>query len=159
VSTRGRKQRPWRTLRCVVEVKVPPSNRSTEKDLSFHVSEALADYKIDSRLVAGIPLPRSGRPDTFFAIPNMKGFTHVFRAEAKRPPERSIFERLLLKAVFYILWSVTRHNASARRNVEKWRQDVREYLGTPDRDDDMPDIAEIAARDGAAAGDKHLTPA
>jgi hypothetical protein len=150
MSTRGRKQRPWRTLRCIVEVKLPPSNRSTEKDLV---------YQVERRLETGyFHMPRALHADHYVANPKVKGFTHVFRAEAKRPPERSDFERLVLKAIFYIMWSVTRHNVSARRNVQKWRQDVREYLGTPDPED-MPDIAEIAARDGAAAGDKHLTPA
>lgn len=128
MSTRGRKQRSWRTLRCVVEVKVPPSNRSTEKDLSFHVSEALADYKIDSRLVAGLPMPRSGRPDTYYSIPKVKGFTHVFRAEAKRPPEHTVFEKLVIRALYAILMFTMPRSRSAREAAAMLREDLTSFV-------------------------------
>lgn len=38
----GRRERPWRKLRVVVEVTVPPNNRATERDLQFAISEQLS---------------------------------------------------------------------------------------------------------------------
>jgi len=34
-----RRSRPWKKLRVVVEVSVPPHSRATEKDLQYHVME------------------------------------------------------------------------------------------------------------------------
>lgn len=77
MSTRGRKQRPWRTLRCVVEVKVPPSNRSDEGDLVYHVREALADYQNDRTPFGLIPLPRA-HGENYQAVPRIKRWSKVF---------------------------------------------------------------------------------
>lgn len=87
MSTRGRKQRPWRTLRCVVEVKVPPSNRSDEKDLIYHVNEALNDYQNDRTPFGLIPMPRSHHPERYDAVPRVKAWTPVFRYVVNHLPE------------------------------------------------------------------------
>lgn len=36
-----RRERPWKKLRVIVEVTVPPNSRATEKDLMFHVEQAM----------------------------------------------------------------------------------------------------------------------
>ena len=83
VSTRGRKQRSWRTLRCVVEVKVPPSNRSDEKDLVYQVEYALDRIFAD----IGMPLPRVIHADHNRVTPRVKAWTPVFRYVVNHLPE------------------------------------------------------------------------
>lgn len=39
-----RRSRPWKKLRVVVEVSVPPTSRATEKDLLWHVQENMPTH-------------------------------------------------------------------------------------------------------------------
>jgi hypothetical protein len=122
MSTRGRKQRAWRTIRVVVEVKVPPANRSTEKDLI---------YQVENRLDRGdgvLPMPRSLHDDHYKSRPKVKGFTHVFRNEAKRPPERTTFEQLVIRGIYAIL-SFTMRGRTAERASAMLRDDLAAFLG------------------------------
>ena len=72
----------WKLLRVVVEVKVPPGNRSTEKDLKYHVEEALSDYYGGS-----VPLPRGLSANRYDARPRVKAWTPVFRYVVNHLPE------------------------------------------------------------------------
>lgn len=65
------RKRPWKTLRVVVEVTVPPTSRATEKDLLFHVTEALPD---------SIPMRRACHADARYAVPRVKSFTRFWPA-------------------------------------------------------------------------------
>lgn len=63
---RDRRERPWRKLRVIVEVTVPPTNRSSEKDLMYAVREAMAHV---------IPLPRREHADRYDAVVRIKTFS------------------------------------------------------------------------------------
>ena len=62
--------RPWRTIRVVVEVKVPPNNRSTERDLEYHVTNAL-EKAYDGLL----PMARIVHLNHYLAVARVKLFT------------------------------------------------------------------------------------
>jgi len=54
-------QRPWKKLRVVVEVTVPPASRATEKDLK---------YRLEQELPRCMALPRLDHPQAVF--PNLR---------------------------------------------------------------------------------------
>lgn len=58
--------RPWKKLRVIVEVTVPPSSRATEKDLVYAVREALPMQ---------VALPRPIHADAYRATTRIKAFT------------------------------------------------------------------------------------
>lgn len=58
--------RPWRKLRVVVEVSVPPTSRATEKDLRYAVDQCLPDTLI---------LPRPEHNDAKDAAVRLKCFS------------------------------------------------------------------------------------
>lgn len=61
-----RRERPWKKLRVIVEVTVPPTSRATEKDLKWHVEENLPDY---------IELKRPLHANAFRSKVRVKAFT------------------------------------------------------------------------------------
>jgi hypothetical protein len=61
-----RRERPWRKLRVVVEVSVPPTSRATEKDLLYHVEQAMPKT---------LPLRRACHANAQQAAVRLKGFT------------------------------------------------------------------------------------
>ena len=71
ISMPDRRLRPWRKLRVVVEVTVPPTNRSTEKDLMYQVREAMA---------YAVPMPRQGHHDQYEAVVRLKTFNSFWPA-------------------------------------------------------------------------------
>lgn len=112
----------WRTIRAVVEVKVPPQNPTTERDLRHQVSMALK---------GGLFLPREHYPDRYQANPKVKGFTHVFRAEAKRP-SRSDFERLVLHGIWIIVSILLPGKAREQGQLKAWKDEARALTGSTD---------------------------
>ena len=54
----SRRERPWKRLRVVVEVSVPPTSRATEKDLAYLLRDALP---------ATVQLPRPIHDNAFTA--------------------------------------------------------------------------------------------
>lgn len=120
------KQRPWRTLRCVVEVKVPPSNRSDEKDLIYHVDEALDRY-----WSGRVPMPRAihPQPARFDAKPKVKSYVRFVQAEtikAGRPGPKSVFEQLVIRALYAIVsFTATR---GGRNAISLWVTDAKAFL-------------------------------
>lgn len=65
------RERPWRKLRVVVEVTVPPHSRAREKDLQYMVSEALP---------AVFKLPRPVHDNAREAAVRVKSFTSFWPA-------------------------------------------------------------------------------
>ncbi len=63
------RQRPWKKLRVVVEVTVPPTSRATEKDLAYMLKEALP---------RSLALPRDKRPDTHVSTLRFKTWKAFF---------------------------------------------------------------------------------
>lgn len=61
-----RRERPWRKLRVIVEVTVPPNSRAREKDLQYMVHEALPN---------AFRLPRPIHNDAREAVVRVKSFT------------------------------------------------------------------------------------
>lgn len=61
-----RRERPWRKLRVVVEVTVPPTSRATEKDLLYHVVENMPHT---------VKLKRLIHDDAYEAVVRVKSFT------------------------------------------------------------------------------------
>jgi len=59
------RKRPWRKIRVVVEVTVPPTSRARERDLQYLVSEALP---------ATVRLPRPISPDAHVSAVRVKSF-------------------------------------------------------------------------------------
>lgn len=62
-----RRERPWRKLRVVVEVTVPPNNRAREKDLIHEIEQTLA--------CSTVKLPRPLSADFYEAKLHLKSFT------------------------------------------------------------------------------------
>lgn len=60
------RSRPWKKLRVVVEVTVPPTSRATEKDLQHEVVRALP---------ATMRLPRPIHDNAYEATVRVKAFT------------------------------------------------------------------------------------
>lgn len=60
------RKRPWRKLRVVVEVTVPPTSRATEKDL---------EYYIQQHMPYDLGLPREEHPSAYRAVVRTKKFT------------------------------------------------------------------------------------
>ena len=63
------RKRPWKTLRVVVEVKVPPTNSSTEKDLR---------YLLQERLPESLALPRFEHPRADYGKLRFKLWSRFF---------------------------------------------------------------------------------
>jgi hypothetical protein len=114
-------QPKWRTLRCVVEVKVPPSNRSNEKDLIYQVERALGQ-------AGKIHLPRLIHDDNYVANPKVKSFVRVLQAEIKRP-SHSAFEQLVIRGIYAILSFTMPGRRSAHNAVSMLREDIKTFLG------------------------------
>lgn len=66
-----RRKRPWKKLRVVVEVTVPPNCRAKEKDLAYHVEQALPHTMM---------LPRPIHHDAYTAVARVKTFTSFWPA-------------------------------------------------------------------------------
>lgn len=66
-----RRERPWRKLRVIVEVTVPPNNRSTEKDLVYHVVE---------NMPLTVPMARKLHRDHYEARVRVKSFANFWPA-------------------------------------------------------------------------------
>lgn len=82
--SRDDRKRPWRKLRVVVEVTVPPQSRATEKDLKYLVEQATPEI---------LGLPRPNRPDTRKAAVRVKAFSpfikmYQVKERAKRNASR-----------------------------------------------------------------------
>lgn len=65
MDSSDRRERPWRKLRVIVEVTVPPNSRAREKDLKYMVEEALPH---------SFKLPRPIHNDARDAAVRVKGF-------------------------------------------------------------------------------------
>ena len=61
-----RRERPWRKLRVVVEVTVPPNSRAREKDLLHEIEQALPRT---------VKLPRPIHDNAYEAVVRLKSFT------------------------------------------------------------------------------------
>lgn len=61
-----KRERPWKKLRVVVEVTVPPTSRATEKSLKYAVEEALPRT---------FKLPRPIHDNAYEAVVRVKGLT------------------------------------------------------------------------------------
>lgn len=73
-----RRERPWKVLRVIVEVKVPPTSRATEKDLI---------HQIEHNMPRNIALPRDSHRDAHVAPIRVKAWGKwwpVFRIMQKR---------------------------------------------------------------------------
>lgn len=66
-----RRERPWRKLRVIVEVTVPPNSRAREKDLVYAVSESLPHT---------FKLPRPMHRDFHEAVIRVKSFMSFWPA-------------------------------------------------------------------------------
>lgn len=119
-------QGPWRTLRCVVEVKVPQNNRSGVKDLIYHVEKALFQH---GKFPGMLPMPRSHHPERHDAKPRVKDFSRVVQAQtikADRPGPQSNFEQLVIRALYAIIsFTATR---GGRRAISMWITDAKQFL-------------------------------
>lgn len=111
----------WRTIRCVVEVKVPPRNRSDEKDLIYNVERALGQ-------AGKIHLPRLIHDDNYVAKPKVKSYVRVTQAERGRPPPQTVFEQLVIRGIYAILSLVMRGQGAARA-TGNLRNDLANFLG------------------------------
>lgn len=60
------RERPWKALRVVVEVKVPPTCRATEKDLAYLVEQAVG---------RSVKLPRPIHANAYEARVRVKALT------------------------------------------------------------------------------------
>lgn len=114
------KQRPWKTLRCVVEVKVPPGNRSDVGDLKYQVDAALARH-YHAYGDNHIPMPRAGTLDDSNAVKyRLLEYGRVVQAEA--PPtdhvdsRRGQFEHGVLGLLWIIVLAVVFDNRHAARD-------------------------------------------
>ena len=86
-----RRERPWRKLRVVVEVTVPPTSRASEKDLLYVVRDAMPH---------SIKLPRPMHKDFQESVVRLKTFNAFWPAFRKaqagivnvvrRPPDKSL---------------------------------------------------------------------
>lgn len=61
-----RRERPWKKLRVIVEVTVPPTCRAQEKDLIYEIERQLPDT---------VMLPRPIHANAFEAVLRFKSFT------------------------------------------------------------------------------------
>lgn len=64
-----RRERPWKKLRVVVEVTVPPASRATEKDLI---------YMVEAQLERSVVLPRPTHRDGHVSAVRVKSFTRFW---------------------------------------------------------------------------------
>ncbi len=69
-----RRERPWRKLRVVVEVTVPPTSRASEKDLMYAVREAMP---------YSVKLPRPVHKDHHDSVVRLKTFNAFWPAFRK----------------------------------------------------------------------------
>lgn len=65
------RERPWKRLRVVVEVTVPPTSRATEKDLIYAVEQGVGHT---------VALPRPIHKDAYTAVVRVKSFTKFLPA-------------------------------------------------------------------------------
>lgn len=65
------RERPWKKLRVIVEVTVPPTSRATEKDLV---------YVIEQQLARTVKLPRPIHANAYKAVVRLKSFTSFLPA-------------------------------------------------------------------------------
>jgi hypothetical protein len=131
----------WKTLRVVVEVRVPAKPRIAVSDLRYQVEMALQHWWKN-----GIPLPRE-REGCYKAKPHVKDFGRVARhhfAEARAPDKpRFGFEFLVLRALGFVLAVVISGISNARqrtngyREMRAWNDDAATYLGMPKREVDL----------------------
>lgn len=61
-----RRERPWKKLRVIVEVTVPPSCRAQEKDLM---------HEIEQQIAKTVKLPRPIHANAHEAVVRLKSFT------------------------------------------------------------------------------------
>ncbi len=59
------RERPWRKLRVVVEVTVPPTSKATEGDLI---------YLLQQQMTHTVALPRPAHPKAYIAVLRYKAF-------------------------------------------------------------------------------------
>jgi hypothetical protein len=71
MSYPDRRERPWKKLRVIVEVTVPPNSRATEKDLMYFVSE---------NLPRTAKLPRPIHANFYEAVVRFKSFASFWPA-------------------------------------------------------------------------------
>lgn len=81
-----RRERPWRKLRVIVEVTVPPNSRADERDLAYMVEDALP---------ATFALPRPIHNDARQCAVRVKSFTSFLPAFLRR--EKGLNPRTLKK--------------------------------------------------------------
>lgn len=79
-----RRERPWRKLRVIVEVTVPPNSRAREKDLVYAVNEALPRT---------FKLPRPIHADFHEAVVRIKMFTSFWPMFLRKERGLSNFNR------------------------------------------------------------------
>lgn len=66
-----RRERPWRKLRVVVEVSVPPTSRASERDLIYHVRD---------NMPGEIAMPRAIHRDARKCAVRVKSFSSFLPA-------------------------------------------------------------------------------
>lgn len=79
-----RRERPWRKLRVVVEVTVPPNSRATERDLIYHVTENMPHT---------VKLKRPIHADAYEAVVRVKSFTSFWPMFLRKEKGLSNFKR------------------------------------------------------------------
>lgn len=70
-TTSDRRERPWKKLRVVVEVTVPPHSRAKEKDLL---------REIEQQIARTVKLPRPIHANAYEAVVRLKSFTGFWPA-------------------------------------------------------------------------------
>jgi hypothetical protein len=75
-----RRKRPWKKLRVVVEVSIPPTSRALEKDLKFLVEDALPK-------VLGLPRPMHN--NAIEAVVRVKGFLSFLPVYLRQERDKS----------------------------------------------------------------------
>lgn len=66
-----RRERPWKKLRVIVEVTVPPNCRAQEKDLA---------HEIEQQIARTVRLPRPIHANAYEAVVRLKSFTSFWPA-------------------------------------------------------------------------------
>lgn len=76
-----RRERPWKKLRVIVEVTVPPTCRAQEKDLI---------HEIEQQIARTVQLPRPIHANAYEAVVRLKSFTSFWPAFLRKEKGLSI---------------------------------------------------------------------
>lgn len=79
-----RRERPWKKLRVIVEVTVPPHSRAREKDLIYHVVE---------KMPRTVKFKRPIHTDAYEAVVRVKSFTSFWPMFLRKEKGLSNFKK------------------------------------------------------------------